>query len=68
MNKRKMKFVYLLVNDNNEWEDMMIILTEEEAIHTSKKYPNVRIEIFSKNNDIGYSPTYCYYKNGELIK
>jgi hypothetical protein len=50
----------------NEWEDTAILLTEEDAINQSKIHPNARVEIFSKNN-IGYTPTYNYYKNGELI-
>jgi hypothetical protein len=50
----------------NEWEDTTILLTEEDAINQSKINPNARVEIFSKNN-IGYTPTYNYYKNGELI-
>ena len=64
-----MKYVYLLIN-GEEWEDMIIFLTEEEAIQASINYSNlnIRVEIFSKNNDFGYSPTYNYYKNGELYK
>jgi len=60
-----MNFVYLLVN-GSDWEDMVIILSEQEAIQLSIKYPNIRIEIFRKNIDFGYSPTYSYYKNGIL--
>ena len=60
-----MSFVYLLIN-SSEWEDMVIFLTEEAAIQASIQHPNVRIEIFSNNTDFGYSPTYNYYKNGEL--
>jgi hypothetical protein len=61
-----MKYVYLLINDSNDWEDMVIFLSEEEAIKISIKYPNIRIEVFKKNVDFGYSPTYNYYKNGVL--
>jgi hypothetical protein len=60
-----MKFVYLLIN-GSDWENMIIFLTEEEAIQASIKYSNSRIEIFSKANDFGYLPTYNYYKNGEI--
>jgi hypothetical protein len=35
----------------NDWEDMVVLLTKEDAI----------------NNKLGYTPTYNYYKNGELI-
>ncbi len=63
-----METVYVMIN-NNEWEDMVIYLTEQEAIDTSKKYPNSRIEIFGKTTDgCGYCPTYNYYKGGELYK
>ena len=59
-----MEFVYILHN-GSEWEDMIIFLSKEEAITQSKKYPEGRIEIFSKTDKSGYSPTYNYYKNGE---
>ena len=61
-----MEFLYLMLI-TNEWEDMVILSTQEDAIQTSKKYPNNRIEIFSKNINVpGYSPTYDYYKNGKI--
>jgi hypothetical protein len=62
-----MDFVYVLLY-GSEWEDMIILLTKEDAINASIKHPNVRIEIFGKNNNFGYIPSYNYYKNGELIK
>jgi hypothetical protein len=62
-----MNFVYALVR-GSEWEDITILLSEEDAINESKNYPNARVEIFSKNNKLGYRPTYYYYKNGKLIK
>lgn len=63
-----MKFVYVLVSDDIEWEDIVILLTEEEAIQTSITYPNRRVEIFSKTDTLrGYVPTYNYYENGEYI-
>jgi len=43
-------------------------LSEEDAINESKNYPNNRVEIFSKNNNLGFIPTYNYYKNGILVK
>ena len=62
-----MDFVYVLLL--GEWEDMTILLSEEDAINASKHYPNDRVEIFSKNNiPTGYTPTYNYYKNGEFIQ
>ena len=58
-------FVYLMVN-GEEWEDMIILLTDFEAIEASIAHPDIRIEVFSKNDSSGYSPTYNYYKNGKL--
>lgn len=64
-----MDFVYLLLHESSsEWEDMVIILTEEDAIKESINRPNHRVEIFSKNRTTGYTPTYNYYKHGELIQ
>lgn len=61
-----MQIVYLLVKRFGDWEDMCIILTLEEAIQASIKYPNSRVEIFSKGPEFGYLPTYTYYKDGKL--
>lgn len=68
------EFVYVLIY-GRDWEDSVIILSKDDAIATSKKYPNSRVEIFSKSKNIdksliktlGYTPTYNHYKNGELI-
>ena len=57
----------ILVERDNEWEDNIIILNKTTAIEKSKKHPNHRVEIFKKNNNGGYIPTYKYYKNGLLI-
>jgi len=62
-----MDFVYLLLY-GSEWEDIVILLSKEDAINESIKHPQARVEIFSKNNNSGYIPTYNYYKNGELIQ
>ena len=62
-----MDFVYVLHN-GSEWEDIVILLSKEDAVNESITYPNARVEIFSKNNKSGYTPTYNYYKNGELIQ
>lgn len=63
-----MEFIYVMIN-SNDWEDIVIYLTEEEAIETSLTYPNRRIELFGKNTGYtGYSPTYNYYKGGKLCK
>ena len=62
-----MDFVYVFVNVNN-WEDIIIFLSKEDAINKSKKYPKARVEIFRINEEVGYTPTYNFYKNGELIE
>jgi hypothetical protein len=67
-----MEFVYVMMPcsmNGAEWEDLVIYLTKQEAIEASKKYSNIRIEIFGKKTDrSGYFPTYNYYKNGELVQ
>lgn len=62
-----MEFVYVLFNHESEWENMIIILSKEEAINASMNHPNQRVEIFTKTHPLGYKPTYNYYKNGEFI-
>ena len=62
-----MDFVFVLIF-GSEWEDITILLSEEDAINESKNYPNDRVEIFSKNNKLRFTPTYNYYKNGILVK
>ena len=64
-----MEFVYLLVHaGGSEWEDIIVLVTKEDAIKESINRPNHRVEIFSRNNTTGYIPTYNYYKNGELME
>lgn len=60
-----MDFVYVLLY-GAEWEDVVIFLSNEDAIAQSIKYPKNRVEIFSKTDTGGYIPTYSYYKNGKL--
>jgi hypothetical protein len=62
-----MEFIYVLLH-GSEWEDITIFLSEEDAIHNSLKYPTSRVEVFSKTENPGYSPTYNYYKNGVYIQ
>ena len=62
-----MEFVYVLLY-GSEWEDIIILLSKEDAINESINNPSARVEIFSKNNKLGYTPTYNCYKNGELIQ
>ena len=63
-----MDYIYVLVYDDNDWEDIVIFLSEDEAKEESIKYPKGRIEIFSKIDKKGYTPTYNYYKNGIYIQ
>ena len=63
-----MEFVYLLLPNDSEWEDMTIFLSETDAIKASIKCPKSRVEIFGKGNDNGYIPTYSYYQNGIFIE
>ena len=58
----------LLFGNGCEWEDIIILLSKEEAIDASIKYPNSRVEIFSKDIKLGYTPTYDYYKDGNLVQ
>ena len=63
-----MNYIYVLVYDNSEWEDIVIFSSEDDAKEESIKHPKARIEIFSKNDKKGYTPTYNYYKNGIYIQ
>jgi hypothetical protein len=58
-------YVYVFVPKDAEWEDLTILLTEEEAIAKSKMFPIFRVEIFHKT-PIGFRPLYKYFRNGEL--
>jgi len=59
-----MQYIYVMTC-GSEWEDVVIYLTKEEAIHVSIQYPTIPIEIFAKNPDLtGYRPTYNYYRDG----
>jgi hypothetical protein len=69
-----MKHVYVMIKGRSDWENiddwenMVIFLTKEEAIEASIKYSITRIEIFGKEDNMnGYVPTYTYYKNGILF-
>ena len=58
-----MEFIYVLVY-GEEWEDIVIFLSLDDALKESANHQNNRIEIFSKTKNSGYTPTYNYYKNG----
>lgn len=64
-----MDFVYVMVQNDSEWEDIVIYLTEKEALESSIMNPDTRIEIFAKRPNLnGYVPTYNYYEGGKLYK
>jgi hypothetical protein len=64
-----MEFIYVLVSDGCEWEDMIVFLSEENAIKMSIKYPSCRVEVFGKKDiESGYTSTYNYYQNGQYFK
>ena len=63
-----MNFLYVLVGQNYEWEDISIVLTEEDAIKLSIDNPKLRVEIFNKTINNRYIPTYHYYQNGQYIE
>jgi len=64
-----MEFIYVFVSDGCEWEDMIVFLSEENAIKMSIKYPSCRVEVFGKKDiDLGYTSTYNYYQNGKYFQ
>ena len=63
-----MDYIYVLVYDGIEWEDIVVFLSEEKAKEESINHPKGRIEIFSKTDKKRYIPTYNYYKNGAYIQ
>jgi len=63
-----MEKIFVLVK-SSEWEDIVIFLSQEEAIQSSIKFPRYHVEIFEKRNELpGFEPSYSYYKNGEYYK
>jgi len=63
-----MDTLYLVVGDGYEWEDMKMFDNEQYAIEYSKRYPQIRIEIFKKTEKGTFlTPTYVYYQNGTLV-
>ena len=62
-----MDFIYVLVC-GDEWEDLVVYTTKEEAIEASIKHTNARVEVFRKSEKGGYVPSYNYYKNGNYVQ
>ena len=59
------KQMYVMCVDGMEWEDIIVyILTEDEVVEMSKKWPNARLERFVPGVGGAYAPTYRYYRNG----
>ena len=65
-NIQKNNFIYLFIKDNSDWKDYTIITNKNKAIEYSK-IKDCRVEIFTKNEEENYKPTFCYYKNGEYF-
>jgi hypothetical protein len=60
--------IYMLVADRAEWEDLVLFISEEDAIQASLQYKSRRVEIFEqKEGRPGFCPTYSYYKQGKLV-
>jgi len=59
-----MNSVYLLFHNGGSWEDIVVVLTDVEAIELSIRHPNARVEIFNVAKNGEYIATYNYYKNG----
>ena len=63
----KNKYLYMLVPNEAEWEDMVLMLNIEDAIIISKRYYKNTVQIFVKKEDsIKYKPMYKYFENGIL--
>ena len=60
------EYMYVLVCNGGDWEDMKIVHSKEQAIQLSIRYSNAVVEVFCKNKKNEYIPIYQYYKNGEL--
>lgn len=63
-----MNYIFVLIDDKFEWEDLVMYTDDKEARDASILNPNLRVEIFSKTKKGSYKPTYAYYKNGDLIE
>ncbi len=57
----------MLVGDGAEWEDIVLYADEAEAIAASLKHKRIRVEIFKRDTEGAYRPTYNYYLAGNLI-
>jgi hypothetical protein len=63
-----MKYIYILLPENEAYTDMIIIDNESEAVLASINNPSKRVEIFcQEDNTVGYKQTYNYYKFGFYI-
>ena len=55
--KETKDYLYIYIPEGGEWEDFIITDTSEKALHLVKKN-NGRIEIFKKDLNGLYKPTY----------
>lgn len=59
--------VYLLNSFQEDLDDLIIYVTEKDAINISIQYPHLRVEIFQKkesSNIGGLTMSYNYFQNG----
>jgi hypothetical protein len=62
-----MNYLFVLIDDNIELDNMVIFIDDDTAKIASIKNPDKRVEIFTKTKN-GYKPSRCFYKNGMLIE
>jgi hypothetical protein len=61
------KYLYVVISQDFEWEDLIIFNDDLSAKEYSSKFPNIRVEIFTITNESkAFVPTYNFYKNGIL--
>ena len=63
-----MEYIYILVCDGAEWEDLVVYTDKDEAIAASVKNKRSRVEVFYKSAKGGYLPSYNYYKEGNYVQ
>ena len=62
-----MNYLFVLIDDVIDLDNMVIFIDDDTAKIASIKNPDKRVEIFTKTKN-GYKPSSCFYKNGVLIE
>ena len=60
------KNLYVVLRGGDEWEDIQILDDHAKVIEHTIKYPKIRAEVFEKNKEGLFVPTYLYYQNGTM--